>query len=136
MRSDESRCRTRAEAIRSWTGCTEFTLARPAESGGTHVAKKDSDDSMLRDHLRRLLDWEDAHASFDAAVEGIPPAVRGVAPEGLPYSPWQLVEHLRRTQRDILNFCRDPDYIEPVFPDYYWPPSATPPKEDAWEESV
>lgn len=89
----------------------------------------------LRAHLRKVLDWEDAHVSFDTAVQGIAPTLRGVAPPGLPHSPWQLLEHLRRCQRDILDFCRDPAYVEPA-PEEYWPSSATPPSEAAWDESL
>lgn len=92
-------------------------------------------DESLRAHLQKLLDWEDAHVSFDAAVKGIAPAFRSVAPDGLPYSPWQLIEHLRLTQRDILEFCRNPAYVEPS-PEDYWPPPAVPPSETAWNESV
>jgi hypothetical protein len=92
-------------------------------------------DKALRAHLRKLLDWEDAHVNFDAAADGIAPALRGVAPTGLPYSLWQLVEHLRRAQRDILEFCRNPSYIE-LSPDDYWPPSAAPPTEAAWDQSL
>jgi hypothetical protein len=82
-----------------------------------------------------LLDWEDAHVNFDTAVKGIPPSVRGIAPEGLPYSPWQLIEHLRLTQRDILDFCRNVTYVEPP-PEDYWPSSAIPPTATAWRESI
>jgi hypothetical protein len=94
------------------------------------------DESALRDHLARLLDWRDAHATFDAAVEGLPPALRGMRPPGLPHSPWELLEHLRITQRDILDFCRDPGYTEPKWPDDYWPPSPAPPAERAWDDSA
>jgi uncharacterized damage-inducible protein DinB len=90
----------------------------------------------LRAHVLRLLEWQDAHAGFDAAVEGIPPELRGIQPGGLPFSPWQLLEHLRLTQLDILEFCRDPDYQEPRWPEDYWPAAAAPPSEGAWEESV
>jgi DinB family protein len=93
-------------------------------------------DSALRAQLARLLDWEDAHLSFDAAVEGVPPKLRGAAPAGLPYSPWQLIEHLRLTQHDILDFCRNPNYRELHWPDDYWPPSAAPPKPADWDESI
>jgi len=93
-------------------------------------------ESSLRDHLAKLLAWEDAHVSFEAAVEGLPPKLRGTAPSGLPYSPWQLIEHLRLTQHDILDFCRNPDYRELHWPDDYWPSSASPPKPAAWNESV
>jgi hypothetical protein len=90
----------------------------------------------LRDHLTRLLSWRDAHPDFEGALDGIPPALRGRAPEGLPYSPWQLLEHLRITQQDILEFCRNPDYAELDWPEDYWPASAAPPSDRAWDESI
>jgi uncharacterized damage-inducible protein DinB len=92
-------------------------------------------DSSLRAHLRKLLDWEDAHVSFDTVVEGIAPTLRGVVPEGLPYSVWQLLEHLRLTQRDILEFCRNPAYVEPS-PEEYWPRSTSPSSDAAWKASI
>ncbi len=93
-------------------------------------------DIGLRKHLGSLLGWNDAHVDFDTAVRGIPPRLRGVQPVGLPYSPWQLVEHLRLAQRDILDFCRDPHYLAPNWPDDYWPRSAAPPESGAWRQSV
>jgi DinB family protein len=90
----------------------------------------------LRRYLARLLDWEDAHVSFDAAVEGIAPTHRGKVPPGLPHSPWQLLEHLRRTQRDILDFCREPRYVELRWPEDYWPPAPAPASDAEWDESV
>ena|SRR6266540_1950149 len=90
----------------------------------------------LRSLLARLLDWEDAHVGFDAVIDGIPPKLRAAPPPGLPYSAWQLLEHLRLTQRDILDFCRDPDYVEPKSMAEYWPSSAAPPSPDAWDKSV
>lgn len=92
-------------------------------------------EESLRTHLFKLLDWEDAHANFDIAVENISPELRGVAPERLPYSPWHLLEHLRLCQLDILEFCTNPDYVE-LSPEDYWPPSAAPPSEAAWGESI
>lgn len=94
------------------------------------------DDRALRAHLSRLLEWEDAHRGFDAAVRDIPPGLRGTRPEGLPYSPWELLEHLRLAQRDILDFCRDPEYEAPASMDAYWPTSPEPPTAEAWDESV
>jgi uncharacterized damage-inducible protein DinB len=91
---------------------------------------------MLREQLIKLLGWQDAHVNFDEAVEGIPPQVQGVRPEALPYSLWQLLEHMRLTQRDILDFCRDPAYEAPKWPDDYWPKSIIPPTPEAWQESV
>jgi hypothetical protein len=93
-------------------------------------------DDAVREQLSRVLDWQDAHATFDTAVEGIPPGLRGRQPQGLPYSPWQLLEHLRIAQWDILDFCRNPGYREMHWPDDYWPATAAPPSEAAWEESV
>jgi len=90
----------------------------------------------LRAHLTRLLSWRDAHADFDAAVADLPPDIRGVVPPGLPYSPWQLVEHMRLTQADILAFCERPDYREPAWPDDYWPAAAAPPDAEAWDASI
>ena len=92
--------------------------------------------ATIGDHLARLLGWEDAHATFDAAVAGLPDDLRGRAPAGLPYSPWQLVEHLRITQYDILDFCRNPAYEELAWPSDYWPATAAPPSPVAWDESL
>lgn len=90
----------------------------------------------VREHLARLLSWEDAHVGFDAAVADLPVKLRGQIPTGLPYSPWQLVEHLRITQGDILEFCRNPGYVERSWPDDYWPSSAAPSSPSAWSDSV
>ena len=92
-------------------------------------------DAALRDQLVRCLDWNEAHADFDHAVAAIPPAVRGVTPKGLPYTPWQLLEHLRIAQHDILDFTVNPQYQEKTWPDDYWPAPA-PPTPTAWDESV
>jgi hypothetical protein len=91
---------------------------------------------MLREQLIKLLSWQDAHVSFDSAVEGIPVQLQGVRPEGLPYSLWELLEHMRITQRDILDFCLDPEYKTPQWPADYWPKSKVPPTPEAWQENV
>lgn len=95
-----------------------------------------TNDKSLRQLLGRLLEWEDAHVGFDRAVDGIPADLRGRTPSGMPYSPWQLLEHLRVTQHDILDFCVNPRYEEMKWPDDYWPKSAAPPSPSAWDESV
>ncbi len=92
-------------------------------------------DEALRAVLSKLLDWEDAHLAFDSAVDGIPSESRGVRPKGAPHSPWQLLEHLRICQWDILEFCRNPKYVELEFADY-WPATVAPPTVSAWDESV
>jgi hypothetical protein len=95
-----------------------------------------SQDDAVRRQVSSLLDWGDAHSGFETILEGIPPQLRGIAPERVPYTPWQLLEHVRLTQRDILEFCRNPRYAEPHWPDDYWPATAAPPTEQAWQESI
>jgi hypothetical protein len=92
--------------------------------------------TSLREQLAKLLSWEDAHVSFDAAVADLPAGLRGSTPADLPYSPWQLVEHLRITQHDILDFCRNSGYREMAWPDDYWPRAASPPSPAAWNASI
>jgi uncharacterized damage-inducible protein DinB len=89
----------------------------------------------LRTLLSSLLDWEDAHVRFDAVVDGTPPESRGLRPDGAPHSPWQLLEHMRICQWDILEFCRNPAYVEMKY-EAYWPGTAAPPTDAAWDESV
>ncbi len=95
-----------------------------------------TNDRSLRDHLKNLLESGHAHLSFDDAVKRFPPALRGVRPPGSPHSAWELLEHLRLAQWDILEFARDPKHVSPEFPDGYWPSSEAPPTETAWDESV
>ena len=90
----------------------------------------------MRAHLTRLLDWHDAHVDFDSAVKDIPADLQGKTPAGALHSPWQLVEHLRLAQHDILDFCVNPLYTEMKWPDDYWPAAAEPPTAVAWEESI
>jgi hypothetical protein len=92
----------------------------------------------LRKQLKALLEGGQAHATFDEAVKGFPVKLRGVTPEGLPYSGWQILEHIRITQRDILEFSSNTDgsYKELKWPEEYWPKSAEPPSADAWEHSI
>jgi len=93
-------------------------------------------DTALRAQLAALLDWSDAHAGFDAAVKGIPPTLRGAVPAGWEYSAWQLVEHIRLAQADILEFCVNPKYKEKKWPDDYWPRDARPKNTAAWTASI
>ena len=93
-------------------------------------------DRALRDHLLELLRCGSAHLDFDKAIADLPANLRGVRPEGSPHSVWELVEHLRFTQWDILDFSRNPDYATPSWPEDYWPKTPAPPDEAAWEESV
>ena len=83
------------------------------------------------------LGWEEGHASLDSAVKGLAPALRGKRPDGYPHSPWELVEHIRITQRDLLDFCQNPDYVEKLeWPRDYWPTSPAPAKTADWDKSL
>jgi hypothetical protein len=93
-------------------------------------------DRALRDHLLELLRCGSAHLDFDKAIADLPANLRGVRPEGSPHSVWELVEHLRFTQWDILDFSRNPDYTTPNWPEDYWPKTPAPANDAAWEESV
>jgi uncharacterized damage-inducible protein DinB len=91
----------------------------------------------IRDQLARFLDWEEAHVGFDKAVDGIPPDKRGARADGFEHSPWQLIEHIRVAQDDILDFCVNTNYEHTrTWPDDYWPRDPAPPSERAWTDSV
>lgn len=124
VRADPCRCRRESLGYMSGRKTHPYEL-RPM-----------SDDTALRQQLARGIDWQEAHASFDTAVADFPAELRGVVPAGLPYSGWQLVEHIRRTQADILEFCVGAHYEEKMWPKDYWPQAAAPPSHKAWEESI
>jgi hypothetical protein len=88
----------------------------------------------LVQQLIKLLDGGQAHATFDAAVKDFPESLHGTVPDNLPYSAWQIVEHIRIAQRDILDFCRNTDgSYEPLsWPEAYWPKEPNPPTKAAW----
>ena len=90
----------------------------------------------LRKTLAELLRMKGAHASFHEAVSDFPPALRGVKPPRAPHTAWQLLEHMRLAQEDILDFSRDPKYRQKTFPDDYWPAAEAPPSEQAWAKSI
>jgi uncharacterized damage-inducible protein DinB len=91
----------------------------------------------VREHLVRVLDWEDAHVGFDKAVAGMPAHLRGTRPPGFEHSAWQLLEHIRIAQQDILDFCLDPAYEHTMaWPDDYWPRTPTPPDSAAWDAAI
>jgi hypothetical protein len=95
-----------------------------------------SNDSALRTHILNLLEGKQAHTDFDAAVKDLPFHLQGKRPDGVPYSPWELLEHLRICQWDILEFSRNPKHQSPAWPKGYWPASPNPPDESAWAKSV
>jgi hypothetical protein len=93
-------------------------------------------DSDLREQLIALITSSHAHADFDAAIKNLPAELRGKTPKGAGHSPWQLLEHLRIAQWDILEFSRSAGHESPKWPEGYWPATAAPPEDKAWEKSV
>ena len=83
-------------------------------------------ETLLRAQLADFLDWKSAHVGFDDAVKGIPAKLRGAVPKGFAHSVWQIIEHIRIAQHDILDFCRNPKYAEMKWPDDYWPAAPAP----------
>ncbi len=92
--------------------------------------------SVLRTQLIGRLDDSGAHASLAQIVAGWPASLRGVKPEAAAHTPWQVLEHMRIAQWDILEFSRNPKHVSPDFPDGYWPQSSAPPGASAWESSL
>ena len=93
-------------------------------------------DQQLREHLVALLTSGHAHATFEDAVKRLPPELRRKIPGGAEHSPWQVLEHLRLAQWDILEFSRNPKHVSPEWPKGYWPEAPAPPGEHAWDESI
>jgi len=88
------------------------------------------------DELTKLLLGGNAHVSFPDSVKGLKPELRSVKPEGMPYSIWQLVEHIRIAQWDMMAFCKDADHKSPKWPEEYWPKESGPEDDSAWEASL
>jgi uncharacterized damage-inducible protein DinB len=87
-------------------------------------------------HLTELLHGGHAHATFDSAVKKFPVERAGDHARGLPHSAWELLEHIRITQNDILRFSQEVDYQSPDWPKGYWPASPAPSSETQWQQSV
>ncbi|AYL97188.1 DinB family protein [Mucilaginibacter celer] len=83
-----------------------------------------------------LLQGGNAHAGLKKALDGLPAELRGVKLDKLPYSIWQLVEHIRIAQWDMLEFCKDGSHQSPNWPDDYWPKEAAPESDEAWDKCV
>ncbi len=95
-----------------------------------------SEDRTLREHLGKLLTGKQAHVDFDTATSALPLKLQAKRPQGAPHTPWEILEHLRIAQRDILEFSRNPKHVSPDFPAGYWPEEAAPPEPGSWEWSV
>ena len=101
-------------------------------SAGDPVAKEE-----WRGIVASSLDWEQARASLESALKGLAPELRGKRPAGFPHSVWELLEHIRTTQHDLLEFVQDPNYEEKLqWPKDYWPTSMAPTGDKAWNESI
>jgi hypothetical protein len=95
-----------------------------------------NDNKALREHILYLLNGGGAHAGFEAAIEGLPVAMRGKRPKGSEHSPWEILEHMRLAQSDILEFSRDPKHVSPEWPSGYWPKKQAPPNSTSWNKSA
>src|ERR1700753_2518695 len=95
-----------------------------------------SNDASLRQHVISLLKEGNAHATFDDAVKDMPADLRGKVPKGAEHSPWQLLEHLRLAQEDILDFSTNAEYKAKEWPKDYWPEDPEPPDAKAWEGAI
>ena len=99
-------------------------------------AIKDPYSKQLREHVLYLLDGGGAHARFNDAVKDMPEKLRGLKPNALPHSAWMVLEHLRLSQWDILEFTRNSKYKSPKWPEGYWPKTEAPPDASAWNKSI
>jgi uncharacterized damage-inducible protein DinB len=100
------------------------------------MPKKTKSADPFRQELISHLTEENAHAGFDAAVKDFPTELRGKRPNALPHSAYQLVEHLRIAQSDIIEYALNPKHKSPDFPDGYWPKAPEPPDAKAWDKSI
>ncbi|HEV2315389.1 MAG TPA: DinB family protein [Candidatus Acidoferrales bacterium] len=112
------------------------SIRRPTKPKPTQGAKAGVGDKALREHLVKLLSGGQAYAEMRHILAGLPETQRGVKPAGAPHTAWQLLEHLRIAQWDILEFSRNPKHVSPQFPEGYWPVSEAPPNAGAWDKSV
>jgi hypothetical protein len=96
----------------------------------------DNQHEILINELLKLLNGGNAHASLDDALDDLPAKLRGVKPDKLPYSIWQLVEHIRIVQWDMVKFSQDEKHASPKWPDEYWVKETAPKDEDEWERSL
>jgi hypothetical protein len=93
-------------------------------------------EKLLREHLLNVLSGHEAHLDWKAAFAGVPPKMRDARASGLPYSIWELLEHMRIAQWDILEFSRDAKHVSPEWPAGYWPAARVPPSAKAWTSSL
>ncbi|RMG65369.1 MAG: DinB family protein [Calditrichaeota bacterium] len=90
----------------------------------------------VRKHLEYLLKGGGAHVHFPDVLDSFPVALCGRQVEGVPYTAWQLLEHMRIAQWDILEFSRNPAHVSPPWPEGYWPDAPAPSEPEAWQQSL
>jgi hypothetical protein len=112
------------------------TTRTPRRKGTGRANSGTGNDKALREHLAKVLTWGEAHADWKQALEGLDPSQRGIRPAGSPYSAWELLEHARISQEDILDFSTNPHYVQRDWPAEYWPKTVAPPDNATWEKSV
>ena len=95
-----------------------------------------TNDQALRKHIVKLLSARNAHVSFDKAFSNFPAEHINSKIANVPFSPWQLLEHMRIAQWDILEFSRNPNHVSPKFPEGYWPAGNVAADEEAWDQSI
>jgi DinB superfamily len=109
---------------------------RAAKKSSSRKINPSNGDGAVRQHLVDLLKGGSAHVQFADTIEGFPSNKRGTFAQGLPHTGWQLLEHARIAQWDILEFSRNAKHVSPGFPEGYWPKTPGPPTEAEWEKSV
>src|SRR5262245_11557280 len=105
-------------------------------SRSIRMTKNKSINDPVREQVIKLLRSGQAHLTLDAVVKDFPEKLRGVKPTGAPHSAWQLLEHLRIAQWDILEFSRNSKHVSPAWPDGYWPETEKPPNDAAWNKTI
>lgn len=93
-------------------------------------------EDVARQVIAGAIDWEQAHVGFDRAVADVPVGARGRRPAGYPHSLWELVEHIRLGQADIVEFMENPSYTALDWPAGYWPDAPAPATDEAWDETL
>lgn len=121
------------------TGRTARSAPKPKRTAQSKVkrpAARTLGDAALREQLVEILRGGHAHATYEDVVANLPADLRGRRPNGAPYSPWMILEHIRIAFWDILEYSRNPSHVSPEFPSEYWPTDPLPPNPNAWTDSV